>query len=29
MRVKFDVLTCNMMIKLKMASKRSELDCDN
>ena len=29
MWVTFDVFTCNRMIKLKMASKRSELDCNN
>ena len=29
MLVIFDVLTYNRMIKLKMASKRSELDCNN
>ena len=28
MWVTFDVSTCNRMIKLKMASKRSELDCN-
>ena len=28
MRVTFDVFTCNRIIKLKMASKRSELNCD-
>ena len=29
MWVTFDVFTCNRMIKLKIASKRSELDCNN
>ena len=29
MRVTFDVFTCNRMIKLKMASKRSEFICNN
>ena len=29
MWVTFDVFTCNRMIKLKMASKRSELPCNN
>ena len=28
MRVTFDVITCNRMIKLKIASKRSELHCN-
>ena len=29
LRVTFDVFICNRMIKLKMASKRSELNCNN
>ena len=29
MRVIFDVFIGNRMIKLKMASKKSELDCNN
>ena len=29
MWVTFDVFTCNRMIKLKKASKRNELDCNN
>ena len=29
MRATFDILACNRMIKLKMASKRSELNCNN
>ena len=27
-KVTFDVLTCNRMVQLKIASERSELDCD-